>query len=194
MTEDADRLSDVTDADVVDPLTPVTRRERTGLLAANVLLFAAAQAGLIPKEIDAFGIKATAFDTSALFFLLFTSVGYYSLGFVIYSIADLRAWKTRMFDLRTRLETRAKFYAEKAIAEGIAEARETYVKALPPEALDQFAQDLERRLRAYATPEGRDRGWKAYNLPYRARTLFDIAAPLILTVVNIGAAIWRIAR
>ncbi|MGH9461301.1 MAG: hypothetical protein ACRD1X_08780, partial [Vicinamibacteria bacterium] len=70
-------LEDVREADVVDALSSVTRKERTGLLAANVILFAATRAGLVPQEIQAFGIRATEFNTVALIALLYAIVVYF---------------------------------------------------------------------------------------------------------------------
>lgn len=78
---------------LADPLSPPTRAERKFLLLANLILFAVVWGRLVPKEIVVAGIKITDIDARALVIMLEAIAVYALAGFLIYSRADLSAWR-----------------------------------------------------------------------------------------------------
>lgn len=75
-----------------DPLSDVTRRERTALLGASLLSLALVKAGLLPTEISALGLKLASSNHRALLLLLAAVVLYYLVAFLTYAASDYVAW------------------------------------------------------------------------------------------------------
>lgn len=88
---DSGILGSVGDQRILDPLSEVTRKERTSLLGASLIAFALSQGGLIPKQIDAFGISISDAEKVSLLALTALVLLYYVLAFMIYSVSDLKA-------------------------------------------------------------------------------------------------------
>jgi hypothetical protein len=63
-------LKQVTDSDVVDPLSEVARKERTALMVSNLLLFAVVQVGIVPTKFSALGMESDNFNPAAVKFLV----------------------------------------------------------------------------------------------------------------------------
>ena len=71
-----------------DPLSDVGRKERRSLLAVAVVAILVGQTGLVPEKIENLGITFTAPERAALLRVFMAVVGYYTLAFVFYSMAD----------------------------------------------------------------------------------------------------------
>jgi hypothetical protein len=86
-------MSSVTERDIADPLSPVTRTERQWLLLSNVVLFAIVYGGLVPSKISAMGIEITKTNRRVLIGILEVVAIYFLTGFVLYAKADWQAWQ-----------------------------------------------------------------------------------------------------
>jgi hypothetical protein len=185
-------IDQVTDVDVADPFSSNTRKERTSLLAANIVLFAVAQARLIPTEIDAFGIRASQFNGTALVTLLYLIILYLSLAFGIYAAADLRAWRTRLTILRDRKTRRG----ERSLDQLRKDCREALMKKygdrLHPAEIAQLSDSSVDNVWS-AVKSGLDSSWARFTRAYRVRMAFDVAAPFAITVANLVLS-WTVLR
>jgi len=78
---------------VCDPLSDVTRRERRALLGISLLGITIASSGLIPKEIEALGVKFSTSDQRALLMVLAAVTAYFLVAFLIYAASDFLTWR-----------------------------------------------------------------------------------------------------
>ncbi len=182
MTAPKEWLDEVAEADVVDPLGRVTRTERTALLASNVLLYLAVHAGLVPDQIDAFGITAREFNGSALLFVLRLVIAYFAVAFGVYAAADLKAWSARLESLqekrRIEFDRAYPFYAERLV-EAVLKHRH-----VPVDEREAKKQELHKEF-----GESRDTyiasTWRRYVQAYTWRAAFDVGLPFVVTMVNL---------
>src|SRR5437763_1482654 len=87
---------------VAQPLSGVTRRDRTALLATNLVVFAVVQGGMLPKTIAAFGLEATELNRTALLILIHAALIYFAAAFSLYAWTDYRVWKLRVGFLKRK--------------------------------------------------------------------------------------------
>jgi hypothetical protein len=71
-----------------DPLSDVGRKERRSLLAVAMVAILVGKTGLVPEKIENLGITFTAPERAALLWVFMAVVGYYTLAFLFYSMAD----------------------------------------------------------------------------------------------------------
>src|SRR5215208_7776204 len=78
-----------------DPLTPVTRKERSYLLAVSMIGIAIVKTGLVPSKIATFGIELDKPNRTALLLLLGLVTLYFLAAFVIYAASDFLEWREK---------------------------------------------------------------------------------------------------
>ena len=83
---------------VRDPLSEVTRRERTTLLGVSAIGIIIAKSGLVPSKISALGIDFDRADQTAILRMLSGVAVYFLVAFVIYASSDLIAWRGAFHD------------------------------------------------------------------------------------------------
>ena len=76
-----------------DPLTEVTRKQRTLLLGVSALGATIAQTGLTPTKISALGIEFAQSDQRAFLGILIVAILYFLAAFVVYGASDFFAWR-----------------------------------------------------------------------------------------------------
>jgi hypothetical protein len=81
-----------------DPLSEVTRKERTALLAVSAVAIVISTTGLIPTKISALGIEFGNSDQAALLFVLQCIVGFFICAFLFYASFDFVAWRVMWHD------------------------------------------------------------------------------------------------
>jgi len=88
-------MSDILERDFVsyDPLSEVTRKERTALLGLSMLGLALVAVPLVPEKLGVFGIEFTKLNQKNFLTLYALVVGYYLAAFLIYAFTDLVAWR-----------------------------------------------------------------------------------------------------
>lgn len=92
--------------DLADPLSAPTRAERKFLLVSNLILFAVVWGGIVPKEIVISGFKIAEINARALVLMLEAVAIYALAGFLMYSRADLSAWRLLRRQQVEELETK----------------------------------------------------------------------------------------
>jgi CspA family cold shock protein len=80
-----------------DPLTPVTRKERTYLLGISAIAITLVKVGLVPTKISALGIEFSSFDQQALVRATTVAIAYFVVAFAIYAVSDFFLWR-KAFD------------------------------------------------------------------------------------------------
>lgn len=75
-----------------DPLSEVTRKERTYLLAVSTIGIAIVKTGLVPSQITTLGIVFEKANQNTLLFVLGLVALYFLAAFIIYATADFFAW------------------------------------------------------------------------------------------------------
>jgi hypothetical protein len=74
-----------------DPLSDVTRKERTLLLAMSLATIVLVKVGLVPTKISALGIEFGSVDQRALLILFGLVTAYFLATFAVYAVADWAA-------------------------------------------------------------------------------------------------------
>jgi hypothetical protein len=178
------------EAELAQSLSEVTRKDRAALMAANVILFAAVQGGMLPSKLEAWGLSNGAINRTAFFWLLYMIVGYFLCAFSVYAWADWKVWKLRIAFLDHKRHA------------PIAEARRFHDSAdaeslfADPDVQAQTVAEVQSRLDALGTKVAkweawRERAWPRHIAPYRARMGFDVVVPVAVTFLNLGAALCK---
>jgi len=89
-----------------DPLGEVARKERRSLLGISAIAILVGWTGLVPKEIQNFGITFTTPERKALLWLFLAVVGYYTAAFAVYAWNDFMSWVYAMYLGRQELKKR----------------------------------------------------------------------------------------
>jgi hypothetical protein len=182
-----------------DPLSGTTRKERRNLMVCAGLSVAMLATRAIPSKITALGIDFTTTDQVALFTVLAVLNSYLVTTFVIYAIADLRAWE---WEYKTRVKT-----LEKEISEQIAElfAKDPGQSPAGKEAAEAFVKRESRRdwedVRILRSPDewlrAKVRGHSSTPLASlrwhsvaKWRFLVDFALPVLLGAYSV-AWLWQ---
>ena len=76
---------------VRDPLSQVTRRERTLLLGVSLIGITIAKTGLIPSRITALNVEIGKADLRPVLIILALVTAYFLVAFVLYALADMIA-------------------------------------------------------------------------------------------------------
>lgn len=152
------------EAEIVDPLRPVTRKERTSLLAVSTLGVAVAFGGLVPEEINALGIRMSHLNQAVLLAVLLTVVAYYRVAFALYARADIARWNHRFHRLEHLLEDAGEVQCA------------TCHEIIRPE------KDRDPK------------SWRGYISVFRRRGVFDAVVPRLAGNAAIVSLAWRIWR
>lgn len=80
---------------IVDPLQDETRKVRKGLVTWSMVSVAVTLGGLLPKQIQVFGLTVDASNQTVLLALLACTLAYLLCSFVIYGLHDLAYWHIR---------------------------------------------------------------------------------------------------
>jgi len=75
------------------PLQEDTKKQRRNLIAVSAIGIAFFDVGLVPQKISAFGIESSQIDQKALSILLFFTILYFLIEFLIYAFPDLLSWR-----------------------------------------------------------------------------------------------------
>jgi cold shock protein len=86
-----------------DPLTPVTRRERTYLLGTSAIAIVLVKVGLVPTKISALGIEFSSWDQQALVRVTTIAIAYFLVAFGIYAASDFFLWRIAFDTARAEL-------------------------------------------------------------------------------------------
>jgi hypothetical protein len=94
-----------------DPLSDVTRQERSRLLLSTLVSLTVSKAGILPTRISTLGVEFSPTNRQAMLVLLAVVVGYFLLAFVIYGYYDIflamsLAGHEMVRDIGDRRETR----------------------------------------------------------------------------------------
>jgi len=76
-----------------EPLNETTRKSRRNLISVAFLGLVITKVGLIPEKISAFGLEFTTANQQALLSILFYTIIYFALSFLVYVYSELTAWK-----------------------------------------------------------------------------------------------------
>ena len=180
-------------AEVAQPLSDTTRRDRTALLASNIVLFLAAQGGVVPSKIAAWGLEAGQIKGWAFLFVLYGLVLYFLVAFALSAWADYRVWQTRMTFLKSKMFT--PWETEGATEWDEGQVRKLILKipgseALSPEDFElevtKMSASIKQRMKELI-----DLVWKRYAPPFTRRMYFDVWVPIGIAIVNGIAAIIR---
>ncbi len=77
---------------MMDPLSPITRRERRSLLVSSVVLTAVVATDVLPTRISALGIELGASNHQAMLYVLLAIVVYFLCSFLLYAAVDGGRW------------------------------------------------------------------------------------------------------
>ena len=72
-----------------DPLSRVTRQERTRLLLSSFVAVVIAKAGIIPTKIESIGVEFSSSNRASIVVLAGVVVAYFLLAFLIYGLFDI---------------------------------------------------------------------------------------------------------
>jgi|HubBroStandDraft_6_1064221.scaffolds.fasta_scaffold467232_1 hypothetical protein len=183
-------LDRVTDADVVDPLSGIARKERTTLMVANLLMFAVFQMQLVPTKIDFLGIETNKISTSAVMVGCVLAVVFFGFSFLLTTRSEHRAWRSRLESLRERRELRGRFYLDKRL-DRMRDWIDTDVSTLAASKDEPLTasqkQDLVAARIAIFNKES-NVAWNEYKTGYETRFFVDVKLPLIVTAINLAAS------
>lgn len=153
---------EVAEKELSDPLSIVTRRERTYLLLTNFALAAVVWGSLVPTKIEALGLTLARANVIALVFLLFGAELYLLLAFWIYARADLTSWRL----------CRSSF-----LEKSVAQFREEALREPPP------INPAERNWDDWVAVGVRER-IKAETADFDARMKFEYYFPLVVGIIT----------
>jgi hypothetical protein len=167
-------MPETTERDIIsyDPLSEVTRKERTALLGFSMLGLALVAVPLVPEKFGIFGIEFTRLNQGNFLSLYALLILYYLAAFLIYGLTDYVAWR-RLERIRHAAYIRAKGGTEEDVAEELflSQRRVSYV--------DRNDKPVSTWLGSYSFPAAR--------LASRLRASFEFALP-------IGFAVYVMAR
>lgn len=106
-------------AELRDPLSEVTRRERKALLGTSVLAVALVKAGLLPSEITALGVTLATSDQKSLLVLLGFVILYFLGAFLLYGASDLVTWRVTQREAFRETIRKLRFGTESEREQGI---------------------------------------------------------------------------
>ncbi|WP_395736000.1 hypothetical protein [Prosthecobacter sp.] len=150
-----------------DPLTEVSRKERTALLGVGTLGIIVAKTGFVPSKISALGIDFSVTDQQMLYRALTGVIGYFVVAFMLYAASDFVAWRVAWMNAM-RAATKARH--ERKASESASELHAA------------VEQELSMQFR---------------NIPYALsstvsslRALFDFAVPVVIGVWGMSATLF----
>ena len=76
-----------------DPLSDLTRKQRTYLLATSILSVALVKTGITPTRISALGVEFQRTNQDAFLVILALVLAYFIAAFALYAVTDFAAWK-----------------------------------------------------------------------------------------------------
>lgn len=76
-----------------DPLSEITRKERTSLLGLSMIGIALVKVPLVPEKLAILGIEFAKVQQSTFVSLYALVIGYYLLAFCVYAFTDYVAWR-----------------------------------------------------------------------------------------------------
>jgi len=154
-----------------DPLRPVTRKHRTGLLIVSFIGLLISAAGLLPTKIEAFGLEFPALDPRWLLFSCAILLVYFLFAFAIYAIADWLAHEDESYRVWKKRDRPAKEVLREAIAEEMA-------RKSP---MDELAEPIRKaKLERFVK-------LTLFSIPFRrVRYFFDLFLPPILGVAALA--------
>ena len=157
-------MSDILERDLIsyDPLSEVTRKERTSLLGLSMLGLALVAVPLVPERFGAFGIEFSRLNQRNFLSLYALLLAYYLVAFLVYAFTDLVAWR-RSEHIRYTAYVKA---AEEGKADGFLEKPR---KEPPPVAQRGWPNPVYRGLASYASAVTAS----------RVRALFEFALPVV---------------
>ncbi len=82
-----------------DPLSDVTRKVRRNVIVTSTVAIIMVYANLLPSKIDSLGIKFNDSHQSILIEVIFFSLLYLLISFLIYAVSDFLKWKISLTDL-----------------------------------------------------------------------------------------------
>ncbi len=157
-------MPDALERDLVsyDPLSEVTRKERTSLLGFSMLGLALVAVPLVPEKFGVFGIEFTKLNQKNFMATYALLIAYYLIAFAIYALTDYVAWR-RSEHIRLSAYIRA---------QGASEAEISQELRRPPQPakhwLDQTMNPVYRGFASFA----------AARVASRARAAFEFGLPI----------------
>jgi hypothetical protein len=143
-----------------DPLSEVTRKERTLLLGTAALGIGIVHTGLVPEKISTLGVDFTPADQRAVVALLGFLVLYFVVAFLIYAGSDFMAWRL------------------------------AFHSAMIESARERALQDQDRREAEQAAIARYRNRWVAWSRASRPtsllRAMFDLGLPLVIGLYAIA--------
>jgi hypothetical protein len=159
--------------DIADPLSDVTRRERRSLLLVDAVLLAIVLGNLVPTQVEALGITVSKTERNAVLVLLAGVALYLLMGFVIYALADLKAWKA---DVAIFIQDRARsLLARRVASPELEDANPNFVRTARKVAEEQHIEE-----------------WPTTRKIYGVRRLFEFWVPILVTIAAIAVTAIRV--
>ena len=151
-----------------DPLSDVTRKERTSLLGLSMLGIALVMVPLVPEKFAALGVEFAKVNQTTFVKLYALVVVYYMVAFTLYALTDFVAWRRREVITATEYDFQRQARAPTAPREANLD------DLLSPPALKASARRPVRDTPAYT---GAASYWLA-NTAARVRSAFEFLLPL----------------
>ncbi|WP_395745101.1 hypothetical protein [Prosthecobacter sp.] len=150
-----------------DPLTEVSRKERTALLGISTIGIIVAKTGFVPSKISALGIDFSFTDQKMLYRALAGVIGYFVVAFVLYAASDFVAWRVAWLNAM-RAATRAR-HERKA---------------------SQAASELHQAVEEELSVQFRNVPYAVSSAISSLRALFDFAVPVAIGIWGMTATLF----
>jgi hypothetical protein len=92
---------DPTTARISDPLSPLTRKNRSWLLGISLLGVLFVQVGLIPETLSFFGTEFKQWDNTTLIVVAISVCIFYLISFIVSSMSDYYTYRMKIFSADT---------------------------------------------------------------------------------------------
>ena len=161
-------MSDILERDLIsyDPLSEVTRKERTSLLGLSMLGLALVAVPLVPEKFGVFGIEFSKVNQKTFLALYALMVSYYLIAFLLYALTDFVAWR-RLEHIRRTAYIRAQGGTDADVA--------TELPRPPQPATNWLNREMNPVYRGFAS-------FAAARLASRARAVFEFGLPIAFSL------------
>ncbi len=152
------------------PWAEETRRTKRNLLLGSIAGLAVSAAGIMPKEISAFGLKVEDIDQTAFLVLLSLIIGYLLITFIFSVYSDfMHSYWSELNSIETTAQK---------------------VEITGPESTDQRSKEIS----VFTNTLDRIRLVQKLKNVHMVRILIDVAIPVIVGITSVSWLIWKLYR
>ncbi|RZF83596.1 hypothetical protein EXT46_04700 [Pseudoalteromonas sp. CO325X] len=168
-----------------DPLSDVTRKVRRNVIVTSTVALIMIYVNLLPSKIDSLGIKFDATHQAILLEIIFFTLLYLCISFLVYSISDFLKWKISLTDLVLKEEhaTVENFIEEQRVRRSKSElTNASNIESLSDDEMEKFKlseykqklkEELSARTKLYKGP---------VTIVSVIRAFIDFLAPVIIAI------------